>query len=88
MQPVLVEASPADAGAEMLRLLSDEYGDVGELDGDTWTISIAPVDSVRRGTIIYRVIQAARTVEAAFPDSLLYLITEDGNRWRLPPPSL
>jgi hypothetical protein len=88
MQPVLVEASPADAGAEMLRLLSDEYGGVGELDGDLWKISIAPIDNIRRGTIIYRVIQAARTVDDAFPGSLLYLITEDGNRWRLPPPSL
>jgi hypothetical protein len=86
--PVLVEASPADAGEEMLRLLSDEYGATGSEDGGTWRISITPIDNVRRGTIIYRVIQASRAVEAAYPDSLLYLITEDGNRWRLPPPSL
>jgi hypothetical protein len=88
MLPVLVEASPAEAGAEMLRLLSDEYGATGEREGDTWKISVAPIDNVRRGTIIYRVIQASRTVDAAYPDALLYLITEDGNRWRLPPPSL
>jgi len=88
MLPVLVEASPANAGAEMLRLLSGEYGATGYQDGDTWRISIAPIDNVGRGTIIYRVIQASRTVETSYPDSLLYLITEDGNRSRLPPPSL
>jgi hypothetical protein len=86
--PVLVEASPAAAGRAMLELLSDEYGAVGELDEDTWRISIAPIDDLRRGTIIYRVIQAARAVEGSHPDARLYLITEDGNRWRLPPPSL
>jgi hypothetical protein len=88
MLPVLVEASPADAGSAMLELLSDEYGAVGEREGDTWRISIAPIDDVRRGTIIYRVIQASRTVDESHPGSRLYLITEDGNRWRLPPPSL
>jgi hypothetical protein len=88
MLPVLVEASPADAGRAMLELLGDEYGAVGDLQGETWHISIAPIDDVRRGTIIYRVIQASRAVDAAHPGSRLYLITEDGNRWRLPPPSL
>lgn len=88
MLPVLVEASPAGAGRAMLELLADEYGAVGELAGETWHISIAPIDDVRRGTIIYRVIQASRSVDAAHPGSRLYLITEDGNRWRLPPPSL
>jgi hypothetical protein len=88
MLPVLVEASPADAGSAMLELLSDEYGAVGEREGDTWRISIAPIDDVRRGTIIYRVIQASRTVDESHPGARLYLITEDGNRWRLPPPSL
>jgi hypothetical protein len=88
MLPVLVEATPAGAGRAMLELLSDEYGAVGELEGETWRISIAPIDDVRRGTIIYRVIQASRTVEKAHEDARLYLITEDGNRWRLPPPSL
>jgi len=83
-----VTASPADAGEAMLALLSDEYGAVGEIEDDTWTITIRPIDGNRRGTIIYRVIQASRTVETSYPDSLLYLITEDGNRSRLPPPSL
>jgi hypothetical protein len=86
--PVLVEASPAAAGKRMLELLSDEYGAVGELDGETWRISIAPIDHVRRGTIIYRVIQASRSVDESHRGSRLYLLTEDGNRWRLPPPSL
>jgi hypothetical protein len=83
-----VTASPADAGAALLELLSDEYGAQGEQSGDEWTLTIEPIDSVRRGTIIYRVIQASRTVEQRFPDSVMHLITEDGNRWRLPPPSL
>jgi hypothetical protein len=88
MQPVLVEAGPAEAGRMMLELLSDEYGAIGTCDDDTWRISIAPIDDVRRGTIIYRVIQASRAVDEAHPEARLYLITEDGNRWRLPPPSL
>lgn len=85
---MLVEASPAEAGAAMLALLSDEYGAVGEQSGDTWHLQISPIDEVRRGTIIYRVIQASRTVERRHPGCTLHLITEDGNRWRIPPPSL
>ena len=88
MLPVLVEASPAEAGAAMLALLSDEYGAVGEQSGDTWHLRITPIDDVRRGTIIYRVIQASRAVDSSHPGFSLYLITEDGNRWRIPPPSL
>jgi hypothetical protein len=88
LQPVLVLASPAAAGAEMLRLLSDEYGAVGEQDGDQWTVTIQPIDQLRRGTIIYRVIQASRHVAAAHPDAKIFLVTEDGNRWVLPPPAL
>lgn len=88
MLPVLVEATPAEAGEAMLALLSDEYGAIGEQQGETWRLRISPIDDVRRGTIIYRVIQASRTVEAAHPGCSLHLITEDGNRWRIPPPSL
>ncbi|HZT91325.1 MAG TPA: hypothetical protein VFA05_04720 [Gaiellaceae bacterium] len=88
MLPVYVTASPVDAGAALLELLSDEYGATGERSGDEWMLTIVPIDSVRRGTIIYRVIQASRTVDARFPDAVMHLITEDGNRWRLPPPSL
>jgi hypothetical protein len=49
---------------------------------------IRPIDHFRRGTIIYRVIQASRTVAARRPEPPIYLVTEDGNRWRLPSPPL
>jgi translation initiation factor IF-1 len=88
LRPVLVTASPADAGEAMLALLSDEYGAVGEIEDDTWTITIRPIDGNRRGTIIYRVIQASRTVADAYPDAEFRVLLEDGNRWRLPPPPL
>ena len=88
MLPVLVEAAPLGAGEQLLGLLADEYGAVGEPHGDTWHIWIAPIDDLRRGTIIYRVIQASRTVDAAHPGCRIFLVTEDGNRWRLPPPAL
>jgi hypothetical protein len=88
MRPVLVTASPPEAAAAMLELLSDEYGATAERGDERWTLALSPIDSFRRGTIIYRVIQASRTVTEQFPDAVLHLITEDGNAWRLPPPSL
>jgi hypothetical protein len=88
MRPVLVTASPPEAAAAMLELLSDEYGATAERGEERWTLSLAPIDSFRRGTIIYRVIQASRSITDEFPDAVLHLITEDGNAWRLPPPSL
>ena len=88
LRPVLVTASPPDAAEAMLGLLSDEYGATAERGAERWTLSVAPIDSFRRGTIIYRVIQASRTVTEQFPDAVLHLVTEDGNAWRLPPPSL
>jgi hypothetical protein len=84
---VLVSAEGL-AGDEMRSLLADEYGAVGEREGDWWRLTIAPIDQFRRGTIIYRVIQASRTVSARHPDAKIYLVTEDGNRWTLPPPAL
>jgi signal transduction histidine kinase len=84
---VLVSAED-DAGEEMLSLLGDEYGATGEREGEWWTLMIRPIDQFRRGTIIYRVIQASRTVAARHPEATIYLVTEDGNRWRLPPPPL
>jgi signal transduction histidine kinase len=84
---VLVSAD-GPAGDEMRSLLSDEYGAIGEREGDWWKITIPPIDQFRRGTIIYRVIQASRTVTAQHPDVTIYLVTEDGNRWVLPPPAL
>jgi hypothetical protein len=72
----------------MLSLLVDEYGATGEREGEWWKLTIRPIDQFRRGTIIYRVIQASRTIAARHPDAEIYLVTEDGNRWRLPPPAL
>jgi signal transduction histidine kinase len=84
---VLVSAE-GTGGEEMLSLLGDEYGAVGEREGDWWKLTIRPIDQFRRGTIIYRVIQASRTLADRHPEATIYLVTEDGNRWRLPPPVL
>ena len=37
---------------------------------------------------MYRVVQASFTIAARHPDAKIYLVTEDGNRWELPPPAL
>jgi signal transduction histidine kinase len=88
-EPVWVlVAAEGTAGEEMLALLVDEYGATGERDGDWWKLTIRPIDQFRRGTIIYRVIQASRTIADRHPEANIYLVTEDGNRWRLPPPAL
>ena len=82
---VSAEGTPAK---EMLSLLGDEYGAEGEREGNWWKLTIRPIDQFRRGTIIYRVIQAAVTLADRHPEATIYLVTEDGNRWRLPPPAL
>jgi signal transduction histidine kinase len=88
-EPVSVLVSAAgNAGGEMLELLTGEYGATGERDGDWWTLTIRPIDQFRRGTIIYRVVQASRTLADRHPGATIYLVTEDGNRWELPPPAL
>jgi signal transduction histidine kinase len=88
-EPVTVLVSAAEnAGEKMVSLLSDEYGATGEREGDWWTLTIRPIDQFRRGTIIYRVVQASRTIAARHPEAAIYLVTEDGNRWKLPPPAL
>jgi hypothetical protein len=85
--PVVVVAAPAEA-AETLASLLDDYGaELSHEEGQS-TIAIEPVDDRRRGTVIYRVIQASRTVAERHPGSSLFLVTEDGSRWRLPPPAL
>lgn len=84
---VLVSAE-GNGGEEMLSLLGEEYGAAGEREGNWWKLTIRPIDQFRRGTIIYRVIQASRTLADRHPELTIYLVTEDGNRWRLPPPSL
>ena len=88
-EPVSVLVSAVGgAGEEMLSLLTDEYGATGQRDGDWWTLTIRPIDQFRRGTIIYRVVQASRTLADRHPAATIYLVTEDGNRWELPPPAL
>lgn len=87
-RPVLVTAAPPAAAEAMLDLLSDDYDVTADRAAERWTLSVAPTESVSRGAIVYRVIQASRTVAAQFPDAVLHLVTEDGNAWRLPPPSL
>jgi hypothetical protein len=87
-RPVLVTASPPDAAEALFELLNDDYGATAERGETGWTLSLVPIDSRRRGTVIYRVIQASRTISERYPESVLHLITEDGNSWRLPPPSL
>jgi hypothetical protein len=72
----------------MLSLIGDEYAATGEREGDWWTLTIRPIDQFRRGTIIYRVVQASETLAERHPEAKIFLVTEDGNRWILPPPSL
>lgn len=88
-EPVFVLLS-ADGAAheEMLSLLGDEYGATAEREGDWWRLTIRPIDQFRRGTIIYRIVQASRTFADRHPHTDVYLVTEDGNRWTLPPPAL
>ena len=85
--PVVVTVSSADAAELLARLLADYYAVLTHGDGDS-RIELEPLDDRRRGTVIYRVIQASRTVAARHPDCVLFLVTEDGSRWRLPPPAL
>jgi signal transduction histidine kinase len=88
-EPVFVLVSgEGTAGEEMVTLVGDEYGPTAEREGDWWKVTIRPIDQFRRGTIIYRVIQASRTLADRQPEAAIYLVTEDGNRWKLPPPAL
>jgi hypothetical protein len=88
-RPVIVTVSPKDAGEALFQLLDDEYGATADEQGDDQVaVSVTPVDNLRRGTVIYRVIQASRTVAERFPAAAMFLITENGDRWRLPPPAL
>jgi signal transduction histidine kinase len=88
-EPVFVLVSgEGTAGAEMVGLLGEEYGPAIEREGEWWRVTIRPIDQFRRGTIIYRVIQASRSLADRHPDATIFLVTEDGNRWKLPPPAL
>jgi hypothetical protein len=84
---VFVIVAPHEAAELLAELLEDYFATLTRGDAES-TISVVPIDADRRGTVVYRVIQASRTVAERYPESTLYLVTEDGNRWRLPPPAL
>jgi hypothetical protein len=86
-RPVRVTVEPLEAAEAMTALLEDYFA---ELDPTSRPplISIVPIDAQRRGTVIYRVIQASRTIAGRYPDADMLLQTEDGERWRLPPPAI
>lgn len=89
LPPVLVTASSAEVARTLAELMGDDYGaEVAEVDDGRATVSIAPIDDRRRSVVLYRVIQASRTVVERHPDSSLFLHTEEGSAWRLPPPAL
>jgi signal transduction histidine kinase len=88
-EPVFVLVSAGGtAHDELVSIIGEEYGPTSEQEGDWWKVTIRPMDQFRRGTIIYRVIQASETLAERHPDARTYLVTEDGNRWQLPPPVL
>ena len=80
--PVVVTASPPEAARALRDLLDGYHAVLVEPE----RIEIEPIDDVRRGTVIYRVIQVSSTVAGEFEDAVMYFVAEDGNRWRLPPP--
>jgi hypothetical protein len=85
LPPVKVTVSPPEAATTLAGLLEDYFA---VLDDARTTVTIEPIDDMRRGVVIYRVIQASRTVAAQHPESTQFLVTEEGSRWRLPPPAL
>jgi hypothetical protein len=87
--PVVVHAEPRDAAELLADLLGEDYGAVvGPADEAHTVVTVEPIDEQRRGVVIYRIIQASRTVAARLPDASLFLVTEEGSRWRLPPPAI
>jgi hypothetical protein len=86
-RPVRVLVEPLEAAEAMTALLEDYFAEL-EPGGEQPVVSVVPIDADRRGTVIYRVIQASRTIAERFPEATMYLQTEDGERWRLPPPAI
>jgi hypothetical protein len=89
--PVIVHVTPRDAAELLAQLLGEDYGAVvtaGEGEDAEALVNVEPIDEQRRGVVIYRVIQASRTVAERHPDSSMFLVTEEGSRWRLPPPAI
>jgi hypothetical protein len=87
LPPVVVAVAPPEAAELLTELLSDYFASLEPGDGES-RVTIEPIDDTRRSVVVYRVIQASRTVASRFPDSTQYLLTEEGSRWRLPPPAL
>jgi hypothetical protein len=88
--PVIVHVWPRSAAELLVDLLGEDYGAVvhpDEQDGEA-VVSVEPIDEHRRGVVIYRVIQASRTVAEREPGASMFLVTEEGSRWRLPPPAI
>lgn len=88
--PVIVHVSPRAAADLLANLLGEDYGAVvqpDEQDGES-VVSVEPIDEQRRGVVIYRVIQASRSVAERHAGATMYLVTEEGSRWRLPPPAI
>jgi hypothetical protein len=84
---VVVTVTPAEAAIYLRDLLDDYFAELTHAEEHS-LVTIAPTSDAKRGTVLYRVIQASRTVAARFPESSLFVITEDGSRWRLPPPAI
>jgi hypothetical protein len=87
MDPVSVTVSERAAAELLTRLLADYFAVLQESEQGL-VVQIEPIDDTRRSVVIYRVIQASRTVVDRHPEARLYLLTEEGSRWRLPPPAL
>jgi hypothetical protein len=87
--PVVIHVSPRAAAELLAELLGKDYGAVvAEGADDDALVNVEPIDEQRRGVVIYRVIQASRTVADQHPEARMFLVTEEGSRWRLPPPAL
>lgn len=87
--PVVVHVEPYEAGELLAELLGEEYGAVVATGpGGRADVVIEPIDELRRGVVLYRVIQASRTVAERRPEAAMFLVTEEGSRWRLPPPAI
>jgi hypothetical protein len=88
--PVIVHASPPAAADLLAELLGEDYGAVVQAGNgnEPSVVSVEPIDEQRRGVVLYRVIQASRNVAEQMPDAQMFLLTEEGSRWRLPPPAI
>lgn len=86
--PVIVHASTLAAAELLAELLGEDYGPAVNAGDDGATVIVEPIDERRRGVVLYRVIQASRSVAERMPDADMFLLTEEGSRWRLPPPAI